>query len=377
MRNLRHYALLVIALITISTLTSCDARITSLLVSPKTYDYKIVNLGESKQYFFRVMNKANENFIITRYTLIGVADSDYRIISGAITPMLLQGGKAIILTIEFKPTAAGIRSSKLLISHNGANFVNEIFLTGVGLPVPRLKVNDYEFDFGVVYVNRLKTHDFEFENYGTADVVISSISVDGSHSSLYSFPNGTNTPIVINPAEITPVTLGFTPLTDGSFPCNLKVFHNAIDLVNPLVFPIDAEGVTYAPEIDVDRISPWDFGLAPVGYPAIQDIKITSTGIDQLMITNVSTLSGSVFKIMSKKDKNGANVNLPDMFNNGDYVVIRIEFSPIATAIYDDTLRIQHDGINESIPLDIELDGEGKVPVIQNFAYTGSAQQFV
>ncbi len=376
MRNFKHYALFLGALIAISTFVSCDARITGLFVSPENYDYKIVNLGDTKTYYFRISNKSNDNFVVNQFTFIGIAADDYKITMGGSTPLLLQAGKAQILAIEFEPSAAGVRAARLIINHTGSNRTNNIFLTGIGIPVPRLNVSDTEFDFRIVYVNRLKTHDFEFENYGTSISVISNILLEGSNTSLYSFPNGKNTPIMVDPDTSTTVTLGFKPLTDGNFPCTMKVFHNAINIANPLVIPIKAAGVTYAPEIVLDKTSPWDFGLAPVGYPTMQDLTITSTGIDPLTITNAKLTKSSEFKIISVKDKDFVDVNFPKTIDNGDYIVIRIEFSSTATTSYDDTLSIEHDGINENTPIDIALEGEGKVPVIQNFTYTGSEQQF-
>ena len=376
MRNLRNYALFLIVVIAVSMFISCDARITGLLVSPEEYDFKVVNLGDSKSYYFRVSNKSNDNFIVTNFSFMGIAANDYKITMGGNTPLYLQAGRAEILAIEFEPTAAGVRSARLMISHTGSNGVNQIFLTGLGLPVPRLNVSDTELDFKIVYVNILKTHDFEFENVGTSVSVISNILLEGSNTSLYCFPNGKNTPIIIDPDTSTTVTLGFTPLADGSFPCTMKVFHNAINLANPLIIQIKAEGVTYAPEILLDKTSPWDFGLAPVGYPTMQDITITSTGIDPLTITNASLSKGIEFKIISKKDKNAGDINFPISIINGDYIVIRFEFSTTATTTYDDIFSIVHDGINENTPLEFELKGEGKVPVIQNLSYTGSPQQF-
>jgi len=103
---------------------------------------------------------------------------------------------------------------------------------------------------------------------------------------------------------------------------------------------------------------------------------LTSDGIDPLTVSNASFVKGNPYSVSEFQDKNGNVVNLPQTMQPGDSLVVKIHFSPIATVTYKDTLKITHNGINETSPYDFEFVGEGRTPITKDFKYTGAIENW-
>ena len=366
---------IVLSLLLVFTLISfsCSSEDKTLKISPSSLKFGTTNIGDSESLQLTLKNKYGKDIKITNITLNG--SGDFTIVQGGNVPINLLKNAEHVIEIKFEPTSAGILASLMTIVHDAATKPKEVDLKGEGIPVPRMDISDKSYDFGIVYVSVSKTNDFIISNVGTADLSVTNIALTGANAALYAISAG-NAPFSITPGLNHTFTLEFSPTTDGTFPIALEIIHDAVNETQPLSIPIDGEGVTFAPEIMFNETSPWDIGSHSTAAPSILDLEITSDGVDPLTVSSASFVTGTNYAVDEVRDNNGNVVNLPQLIPVGNKITLKIEFSPSANSAYNDTLTIVHDAINEATPYDFQFEGEGRVPIVKTFSYSGSIENW-
>ena len=307
---------------------------------------------------------------------MGVSASNFRITAGYAVPKYMQPQAFLIISVEYEPQNAGLHVAFIQITHTGPKINERINLLGTGFPVARININSENIDFGVVYVTRSGVEDIVIENVGTDRLILSSLNFENPLVTEFSIKSGGAIPIMINPGETHTIEVELAPPADAKYNNVLLISHNSVDRNSPLRVILHGEGVTYAPEMGLNQTSPWDFGSCFTSVQAIQNLEITSNGIDPLAVTSATLLTGTIFTIDEVLDNNDNVVNLPQLIQVGDKITIKIKFEPTANAVYNDTLTIVHDAINEATPFDIEIKGEGHIPIVKTFNYTGSVENW-
>ena len=362
----RFYGIIVFFIVIAATM-GCDAKVAGLSLHPDSHDFGTVNLGDKKLMHFRVKNLSNDTFTITKIQLMGVSTNNFRITAGYATPKYLQSQGFVIISVEYEPKNAGLHVAFIQITHNGPKQSERIDLLGTGFPVPRMNISTVNIDFGVVYVTRSGVEEIVLENVGTDRLIVSSLNFDNPTITEFTIKSGGTIPIMINPGETHTIEVEMTPPNDGNYSNILLISHNAINKISPVRVILQGEGVTYAPEMDLNQTSPWDFGSVAKTMPGIFMLEIESVGNDDLTLTSFSLQKGTEFTYEGLEDSNGNDLNLPQVILIGDTVFAKIGFSPSANTTYNDTLSIIHDAINHNIPLEIELTGEGRGELTRTF----------
>ncbi|MCD4656951.1 MAG: choice-of-anchor D domain-containing protein [Planctomycetes bacterium] len=360
----------------IAATIGCDAKVTGLSLHPESHDFGTVNLGDKQLMHFRVKNLSNNTFTITGIQIMGVSVSNFRITSGYAVPKYLQSQGFIIISIEYMPLNAGLHVAFIQISHTGPKRSERINLLGTGFPVARMNISTVNIDFGVVYVTRSGVEEIVLENVGTDMLIISSLNFENPTITEFTVKSGGTIPIMINQGESHTIEVEMTPPNDANYNNVLLISHNAVDKISPVRVILQGEGVTYAPEMDLNQTSPWDFGIVATTLPGIFRLEISSVGNDDLTLTSFLLQTGTTFSFEGLIDSNGNDLNLPQVVAIGDTVYAKIGFTPTANTTYNDTLTIIHDAINHNIPLVFELEGEGHVPIVRTFNYTGSIENW-
>ena len=361
---------LVIVMIAAAFCISCSTETKTLKLSPSTLQFGDVNLGDFVKLDVIVTNKFNTDLIISDLSF-----STYTIFSftaGNTLPIYLSKNATHTLSIQFTPVAGGQVDETLSIIHDASNKAKMLDLQGNGIPVARMQINEKSHDFKLVLINTPKTVDFDITNTGTADLNISNLNFMGTGASAYSITAGGTLPIVIPVSSVHTITIQFKPPADIVYNAELSIIHDAVDEASPLVLTLTGEGTIVKPEISLNQTSPWNFGAVPTTFPSIKNLEIENTGTDDLTVTSLTLVTGTVFSVDKVEDTNGNNVSLPAVVSPGDTIIALIKFEPTATTTYNDTLTIVHDGTNEPSPLDLSLSGEGRVSTTQTFNYTGS-----
>ncbi len=168
-------------------------------------DFGDVGLGNQSDMDLTIFNIGDNPLII--YALVfqnyGVSTSatEFSISSGwsgqAVT---ISSGQSHILTIRFEPESGGSKSVELAIKHNATNELSPslVNITGIGVvPIPQFQINPGSHDFGSVFIINSVDQNFIVSNPGTGDLVLSTITISGTHSSEFSIIAGGFWPRVV------------------------------------------------------------------------------------------------------------------------------------------------------------------------------------
>ncbi len=373
---MRKYCLIAVFFIVIIASMSCDAKVIGFSLHPASHDFGTVNLGDMKLMHFRVKNQSNETYIISKIQLMGVSASNFRITAGYAVPKYMQSQAYVIISVEYEPQNAGLHVAFIQITHSGPKINERIDLLGTGFPVARMNINSENIDFGIVYVTRSGVEEIVLENVGTDRLIISSLNFEKPAVTEFTIKSGGAIPIMIDAGATHTIEVEMTPPADSNYSNVLLISHNAVDRNSPVRVILQGEGVTYAPEMDLNQTSPWDIGSVAKTMPGIFMLEIESVGNDDLTLTSFSLQKGTEFTYEGLEDSNGNDLNLPQVVLIGDTVFAKIGFAPSANTTYNDTLSIIHDAINHNIPLEIELAGEGRDEITKTFLYTGAVEQW-
>ncbi len=369
MHKLNYVGLLLVVLAATFCI-SCSTDSKTLKLSSSKLDFGDVNLGDFVKLDVVLTNKYNTDLIISDFLFSN--SSIFSFTSGNTLPIYLAKNDTHTLSIQFTPIAGGQIVETLSIFHDASTKAKMLNLKGNGVPVARMLINAKSQDFKLVLINTPATFDFDITNTGTADLNISNLNFMGTGANAYSITAGGLLPIVVPISTIHTITVQFKPPADIPYNAELSIIHDAVDETSPLVLTITGEGTIVKPEISLNQTSPWDFGTVPTSFPNMQNLEIENTGTDDLTITSMTMLTGTFFSIDKIEDTNGNNVPLPAVVSPGEKIIASIKFEPVATASYNDTLTIVHDGTNALSPLDLSLSGEGRVSGTLTFNYTGS-----
>ncbi len=352
----------------------CSSESKSLSISPSSVKFNDVNIGDSREIDVVLKNKYGKDLIISTFSLSG--SNDFSITAGGSVPLNFLKNTSHTLKVRFEPTSTGVLAGLISILHDASNNPVEVELSGNGIPVARAVFSENNHDFKKTKNNTTRDYDFEVDNIGTADLIISNFTFTGVGASVYSISAGGNVPVTIIPGITHTFTVSFEPTADGQYPSVLQVSHNAVNENSPFEITLAGEGITAAPEISLSQTSPWDLGETASGRSSINDLEITNSGLTELTVTSITFTSGTEFTLDSIEDSNGNPVNLPQIIAVSEKIIAKIKFQPPAIATYNDTMSIIHDGINVGTPLDVELTGKGRSLIVKTFSYTGAIENW-
>ena len=367
-----RFVAVALLILTIAFLTNCSSDSKTLKAIPTSHDFGEVYIGDVETVDIILQNKYGKPITLTNISLSG--SSDYLILSGNTLPVNLLENIEHTIKIQFAPLTAGNLAANLSIEHDASTKAKLIDLKGIGVACARMSLSENSYDFGKKIINKTHNHDFEITNNGTADLIVSGLSIVGLNANLFKC---TSAPITINPGSMSKVTLTFEPLVIGNYSAVLSIDHNAVDNTLPLQFNLNGEGIDVDPQITLSQTSPWDFGTVATIIPTVQECEIENTGKDPLTVTSAKLTTGVEFTIETLKDTNGNIVSFPQIIAVGAKIILYIKFEPTADTTYNDTLTFVHDGTNEVTPWDISLTGIGHILTVKTFSFTGAIQQWV
>lgn len=150
-------------------------------------------------------------------------------------PQNLQNG-LLVITVWFRPTAAGAHGSQLVIGYGSAGSTIYVQLSGVGdaAPAPLLTVSPQSLLFTTT---KITNHTVTLTNPGTAPLTINSIAIDGPSS----FTFGTTCNVgpgggILNPGQQCTITVAYHGVVDGK--ASLVITHNAVG--SPAMIDLEA-----------------------------------------------------------------------------------------------------------------------------------------
>ena len=131
------------------------------------------------------------------------------------------------IVVQFLPTVVGSNTGTLTLTHNATGSSSTIHLSGTGVApaAPVITLNTTSLNFANVQINQSKDLTAVIGNIGNTNLEISSITITGTHASLFIVvDNSTN--IIVIPSASHTATVRFTPNETGAKSATLRILSN-------------------------------------------------------------------------------------------------------------------------------------------------------
>jgi hypothetical protein len=264
------------------------------------YDYgHFVTGSPSSPVTFTIENNGTGDLTIND---IVASSSDFTINKPAV-PFTITVGSSSTFDIIFNPSTVGLITANIDIDNNDPDENPYIFSVqgyGDATATPDIKIPDVEpsmvYDFGNKDVGDNKIHQFDMENKGSGDLLITSISLTIGDTSQFTIDMSTMSSIVI-PGDKTKFSIKFLPTITGSILATVTIDTNDPD---ESLYNFDVKG--YGDPVPIEDIhlkegstdipdgGSFDFGA--VSGSSTKQFTIENVGTDDLQITNILLQDG-------------------------------------------------------------------------------------
>ncbi|MGI5861063.1 MAG: choice-of-anchor D domain-containing protein [Myxococcales bacterium] len=312
---------------------------TCVTTLPGAIDFGTVEVGRELSQTVEVLNNGNAPLTVPEVFLASGSSPDFRF-EGFVEGMsrTLQPGKALTLTVLFKPSSKGPRTAALRIHGEGAgrSCWSEVRLAGGG-GTGCLEISPTAIDFGTIASGMTARETLFLANTGCgSDVWIEALGLTGDPQ--FTAASLRPTPFLLEEGQVAEVAITFSPAQPGTYRAALHV-EASDDMHRPLSqppgdVPIDGSARALAPcdfAVTPPRL---DFGTLDVGTRGRLAFKLFNLGQDGCYFSNLglSLNSASAFSI------EGASPGF--MLPAGKAYDVAIEFAPQAPGSYVSTLEL-------------------------------------
>ena len=238
-----------------------------LAVNPGSLSFGSVTVGAtSAAQSVTVTNPGTAVLIVESLSILGANAGDFLVGSETCVGTPIPAGGTCLISVQFSPTAAGIRSCSLVVFDNASGSPQTIPVSGTGVALrAHLVVSPAGINYGAVTVGQTHTQNFTVINTGNATLTgTASVGAPFAVSaSPYTVPaNGTGT-----------VAVAFSPVTGGGF-------------TNPVIFAsnggaatnvVTGTGVALRAHLVVSPAG-INYGAVTVGQTHTQNFTVINTG---------------------------------------------------------------------------------------------------
>lgn len=202
-----------------STLTIPD-----LVVTPESYDFGVVPVGENRTATFTLRNEGTADLTIDQITITGTHATAFELTRGGNTTLLTPNQSAE-LDVQFSPIQSGMHNAQVVIQVGNSS--EAILLGGIGLSENEavLQIEPEQLDFGAVLLGTTVTKQLVLTNAGNTDLSIQKMTIRGAN--FRDFELVSPQTWIISPNLSATITLEFTPQTEGSKSALLEITSNA------------------------------------------------------------------------------------------------------------------------------------------------------
>jgi archaellum component FlaF (FlaF/FlaG flagellin family) len=299
-----------------------------------------------------------DSWYINNITIYNSGDADLEISEisisgdGFILPndessILVPAGQYHDLYVQFSPTVVGPYAGIITFEHNANGSPTTINLTGTGV-VPKITVTPNSLAFGDVLINSSSSQDITIENNGTANLVISKVSISGGAFTL----QNVTTPINVKAGENHTITVQLLPTVIGSYTGTVTLEHNAEG--SPSTINLTGTGIA-VPRITItpDTLG---FGNVLTGKKMTKFFDIRNVGAAPLVVSRF------VKKGNDDEDFIILDMDFPVTIIPDESTTFYVEFTPSINGEKSAILVIEHNAIDS--PDTLYLHGKGVSPKI-------------
>jgi hypothetical protein len=224
-----------------------------------------------------VTNATADTSLLERFELDGKARDEFVVAQDTCSGIKLAAGASCDVSLEFAPTAIGLRTATLLATdHTGA--VHETLLQGTGTGA-ELAFEPATADFGPWPIGATDRRDIVIRNTGNAPATITSVGTTTADFLNNQWCVG----LVIGPGGFCSLRVAFSPKAGGLRQADLVVSSSALG--SPARMPLSGTGTVPGIALDANAL---DFGAQAVGSTsAPKSVTITSSGTAPLSMNEV------------------------------------------------------------------------------------------
>ena len=245
-----------------------------------------------------------------------------------------------------KQVACGYPENDGLGQHGNVEDYNlEIISSGEN---PKINVLESSLDFGEVEIDSSSSEKITIENNGNADLIISSMDIQGNQSEVFSISEDVTFPMVISAGNTNDVNINARPNEKNNFSANLIIESNSSE-DSKFYVPLSVVGKLAPAEISIST-DLLDFGNVPTGIEEIlEEIKITNTGGQDLIVNSVSLEGDTDVFLFSEA------LGLPVSLSNDTELTIGVGFTPQDEIKYEGKLTVRTN-VGDKI---VDITGQG------------------
>jgi|GEM_PF-2440166 len=332
-----------------------------LLVAPdNSWDYGNVSMGNTNEKTFVVQNTGNSVLNLSVISLSGTNSDQFAIKNSPGANISLTPGGKQEVTIQFKPTSTGLKSTFLTIGNNSDNASPSkiIALNGTGsVQTTKTLATDPDgtLDFGNSTLNYGIEKSITLQNNGTAILNISGLYLTGTNPDQFTITSSVGTGFDLPAGGIQLVKIRFRPGSVGFKSAVLQIANNS-DNASPLKqLTLTGTGVLQSTRILTvvpDEFS--DYGIVPVNGKVDKIFSLQNNGSATMTVSGLS-LTGTNQEQFSIVSPSFTTFDLPA----GGIQQVTIRFSPISDGWKSAIFTITNNSDNASVSKAVTLNGTG------------------
>ncbi|WP_395736406.1 beta strand repeat-containing protein [Prosthecobacter sp.] len=346
--------------------TAGSANITS--GGATAVDFGNVNTGAVVTQTITLSNTGTADLNNIDYLIDGASSIDYRILDTMVS--YLAPGDSQLLTVEFTPSASGVRNATLRIRSNDTDeTIFAVPLTGIGNAAPEIDVQTSSgsltsadanpVSFGAVSVNATQDVSFTVSNLGLLNLTGLTPTLSGTDSGQFAIQTAL-TSSTLTPGSSGVLVIRFAPTTSGAKTAQLRLASNDAD-ENPFIINLSGSAAI-APEISVEKSG------TVLALNAVVNVGSTSPGsssnvtltIRNLGSANLTGLTMSTSGDAAADFTLGALTTPAPLAGPSGSTTFTVTFSPSVGGQRRATLQILSNDSDEGT-FSLVLSGEGTV----------------
>ncbi|UCE20327.1 MAG: choice-of-anchor D domain-containing protein [Gemmatimonadota bacterium] len=332
----------------IVTLTGRGCPFQDISITPASWDFGIVDLGNYEEKTFVVSNQGCQDLQVLGTNLVG-ADSDHFDIMSGGGAYSIAGDDTHDVVIRFTPTTSGAKSIVLRITSDDPDEgTYDVTITGGVCSHPDIETNPGSWNYGSVAIGDYEEKTVTVSNTGCQVLSLTGIGLVGANTNQFSITSG-NITIDLNHGETHNVVIRFSPTSEGTKSAGLRISSNDPD-ESTLTVPLNGYGCG-DPDIDVDPASV-SYGSVNVGSSSDRTITISNVGCQVLNIS-ATTLTGTHATQFDVVSGGGGSTIVSGGARN-----LIVRFTPTSGGAKTATLQILSDDPDEGTVL-VPLTGSG------------------
>ena len=319
--------------------TGTAAAQSGISVTPSPVNFGSVTVGTNSSQPMSLKNTGTANLVISQVTVTGTGFS----VQG-LAAQTLAAGASVSFSAVFAPSATGSASGSISITSNAPTSPTAVPLSGTGTAAaqPGISVTPSPVSFGSVVVGTNSSQPMSLKNTGTANLVISQVTVTGAGFSV----QGLAAQTVAAGATVS-FSAVFAPSATGSASGSISITSNAP--TSPTAVPLSGTGVAATFILTANPTS-LDFGAVTVTSNSTEGVTLTNTGNSTITISSV-TVSGAEFS--------ASGVAPGTVLTPTQSTTLKVTFAPTTGGSASGTVTVN---CNATTPPSIAVSGTGSTP---------------